>query len=107
MERIRLIGMLAGFLLVAAACEPPSGEILPTQPEFAVAEEAAMSEEIREAMGPECTFLKCTLCPVTAPECHQQCIWTGKCETRCEVVEICSDGYRWNEAACRCVPDKP
>jgi hypothetical protein len=106
MNRIRVVSTLAGLVMVAAACNQAPVEPLPLQPELAVAEQSAMSEEIREAMGPECIFLKCTTCPINAPECHQRCIWTGKCATRCPGVEACNPGYVWNERACRCLPDK-
>jgi hypothetical protein len=79
MKRLLTLSLLAGLSWPAIACDQAPVEPLPLEPQLTMADQSAMSEEIREALGPECTFLRCTLCPVNAPECHQQCIWTGQC----------------------------
>jgi hypothetical protein len=67
-----------------------------------------VSQDFEAAIeGSTCTFLKCTLCPITAPECHQQCIFTGNCPTRCGGIDGCNPGFEWSERACRCLPDHP
>jgi hypothetical protein len=78
MKRIRVVGLLAGILLVVAACEPPSRELLPTQPELTLADNTLMSAEAVGA-DPFCV-LKCTKClPPNAAACEFHCVYIGSC----------------------------
>jgi hypothetical protein len=54
--------------------------------------------------GPDCSY-KCVVCPPTAQRCNLRCTFVGNCHSDCGFVDVCDDGFKWFESACRCLPD--
>jgi hypothetical protein len=69
----------------------------------------AVNAQADAAGRPECgpEFQVCVPCPNDRPDCTYTCRLTGACRSRCERIEICSPGFRFNVSRCRCIPEVP